>query len=118
VGSLEKRLEALERRIEPPEDEGGALRRALLRATLDEFARLKASRAPGFRGGVRIAPKDIPGQYLTKPYTTGDLIDLAIKRVWEREGLDENLMAPWMRSFKAALERQGRDLERVEDDGA
>jgi hypothetical protein len=117
MGSLEKRLEVLEGRIEPPEDEGAELRRALLRATLDEFARLKASRAPGFRGGVRIVPKDIPGQYLTKPYTTGDLIDLAIERVWEREGLDEDLMAAWKQGFKAACERQRGDLQKVEDYG-
>jgi hypothetical protein len=117
MGSLERRLDALEGRIEPPEDGRAALRRALLITTVDELARLKASRALGFRGSAPIAPKDIPGQYLTKPYTTSELIDLAIKRVWEREELDEELMAPWMRGFKGALERRGYDLEKVEDDG-
>jgi hypothetical protein len=121
VGSLEKRMENLEGRIEPPEDEGRAKRRAILRAIIEDFGRLKGSRAvhywSGPNGMTPIEPEDIPGQYLTKPYTTGDLIDLAIKRVWEREGLDEDLMAPWMQAYKGALEQRGYDLEKVEDDG-
>jgi hypothetical protein len=87
VGSIDKRLENLERRIPPPEDEGASLRRAVMRDILDEFAYLKASRAVGYRGGVRIEPEDIPGKILGPDYTTEQLWELAERRVLEREDL-------------------------------
>lgn len=117
MGSLNRRLERLEGRIEPPEDEGAELRRAVMIKVLDEFSRLKASRATGLRGGVPIVPEDIPGQYLTKPYTTGQLVELAIERVWEREELPPLLMESWVQGHKALFAQQGWDWEKVEDDG-
>jgi hypothetical protein len=48
MGSIGKRIEALEGLIQPPaspKDEAAALRRALMGNILDEVARLKASRA-------------------------------------------------------------------------
>ena len=51
MGSIDRRLENLERRIPPPEDEGASLGRAVMRDILNEFARLKASRAVGYRAG-------------------------------------------------------------------
>jgi hypothetical protein len=85
MGSIDKRIEYLEQRIRPPEqDKAVALRRALIRDTLDEFASLKASRAVHYRGGKRIEPEDIPGKILGPGYTTGDVWELARRRVLER----------------------------------
>ena len=119
MGGLKGRITHLEGRIEPvvEEDEGQAIRSALMRATLNELSRLKASRARHMRGGEYLEPEDIPGQYLTKTYTTGQLIELAIRRVWEREELPEDLMDAWTRGFKELCGRLGSDLEKVEDDG-
>jgi hypothetical protein len=121
VGSIERRIQQLEERIEPvgseAEDEARAIRRALMRATIDEIARLKSSRARHMRGGKHLESEDIPGQYLTKPYTAGQLIDLAIRLVWEREQLDEELMQTWAQTFKDFCARAGSDLEKVEDYG-
>ena len=71
MASVERRIAALEGLIQPPEqeDEAAALRRALIRDILDEFARLKASRAVHYRGGKRIESEDIPGKILGPGYT-------------------------------------------------
>jgi hypothetical protein len=56
---------------------------------LDEVARLKASRAVHYRGGipmVRIEPEDIPGKILGPGYTPEDVWELARRRVLERGG--------------------------------
>jgi len=85
MGSLDKRIEYLEQRIRLPEkDKAAALQTALIRDTLDEFARLKASRAVHYRGGKRIEPEDIPGKVLGPGYTTEDVWELARRRVLER----------------------------------
>jgi hypothetical protein len=87
MGSLEKRIEALEGLIQPPaspKDEAAVLRRALIHDTLDELARLKASRAVHYRAGKRIEPEDIPGRILGAGYTTEDVWELARRRVLER----------------------------------
>jgi hypothetical protein len=87
MGGIGKRIEYLEQRIQPPEqeDEAVALKRALIRDTLDEFASLKASRAVHYRGGQRIELEDIPAKILAPGYTTEDVWeDLARRRVLER----------------------------------
>jgi hypothetical protein len=61
-----------------------ALRTALIRDILDEFASLKASRAVHYRGGKRIEPEDIPAKILGPGYTKGDVCELAERRVLER----------------------------------
>jgi len=88
MAGMGKRIEYLEQRIRPPEqeDEAVALRRALIRDTLDEFASLKASRAVHYRGGKRIEPENIPGKILGPSYTTEDVWELAVRRVRERRG--------------------------------
>ena len=85
MGGIGKRIEYLEQRIQPPEqeDEAAALQKALIRDTLDEFASLKASRAVHYRGGKRIEPEDIPAKILGPGYTTEDVWELARKRVLE-----------------------------------
>ena len=85
MGSIDKRLEVLERLVEPPEDEAAERRRSVAREILNEFARLKASGAAHYRAGVRIEPEDIPGKILGPSYTTEQVWELAAKRVFERE---------------------------------
>ena len=87
MASIERRIEALEGRIQPPtslEDEAAARRRTLARDILDEFASLKASRAVHYRGNKRIEPEDIPAKILGPGHTTEDVWELAERRVLER----------------------------------
>ena len=87
MASIERRIEVLEGRIQPPtspEDGAAARQRALARDILEEFASLKASRAVHHRGGKRIEPEDIPGKILGFGYTTGDEWELARRLVLER----------------------------------
>jgi len=85
MGGIGKRIEYLEQRIQPPEqeDEAAALQKALIRDTLGEFASLKASRAVHYRGGKRIEPEDMTAEILGPGYTTKDVWELARKRVLE-----------------------------------
>jgi hypothetical protein len=84
MGSIDKRLEVLERLVEPPEDEAAERRRSVAREILNEFARLKASGAAHYRAGVRIEPEDIPGKILGPGYTAEQVWELAERRVLER----------------------------------
>jgi hypothetical protein len=89
MGSIDKRIEALEGRIQPPPaDEATARRRVLLRLTLDELARLRASRAVHYRAGKRIEPEDIPGKILGPGYTKRDVRELARRRAVRRAQAD------------------------------
>jgi hypothetical protein len=127
VGSLENRISRLEGRIEPPEDLEAELRRAVMRDILDELARLKASRGHGHRGGVPTEPEDIPSNILGPGYTTGQMVELAVRRVFEREHqmapgvlerhVVEDLIEKWTRTLEAHFARQGLDWNKVEDDG-
>jgi hypothetical protein len=126
VGSIESRISRLEGRIEPPEDERAALRHAVMRDILNEFARLKASRAHGYRGGVPIVPQDIPGKILGPGYSTGEMVELAVRRVFEREHriapdilerhVVEDLIQRWTSMLEAHFTRRGFDWDRVQDD--
>ena len=60
MGSIDRRIENLERLVGPPEDEAAECRRSVARETLDEFAALKASCAVHYRAGVRVEPEDMP----------------------------------------------------------
>jgi len=90
MASLDKRITDLEGRIPPPEeDEAVARRRALIRDTLDEFARLKAARAVHYRAGRRIEGEDIPLKILGPGYTREDVRELARRRVLERAAFED-----------------------------
>jgi hypothetical protein len=119
VGGLDRRLKRVEERIPPPVDEGDALRRAMMHAIMDELGRLKSSRATGYRGGdppIPIVPEDIPFKELGPGYTTGLMVELAIRRVFEREGIaDEEIIGHWAQMFRAFSEQHGQDWEKVED---
>jgi hypothetical protein len=89
MAGINRRLKDLEGRIQPPEeDEATARRRVLLRATLDELARLKASGAVHYRAGRRIEGEDIPLRILGPGYTREDVWELAHRRVLERAAQD------------------------------
>jgi hypothetical protein len=89
VGSIERRIEALEAQFVPPEDEGEQLREAIVVSILDEFSSLKACRARNvYRGGsppTPIQPTDPAGEALGYPYTTGQLTAFAVRRVIDRD---------------------------------
>jgi hypothetical protein len=111
VGSIDRRIEALENLIKPPspEDEAAKLRRAVMVDILNEISRLKSCRATsGYRGGdppTPIQPTDPTGEALGYPYTTGQLILFAVRRVFQRERdeaadvltheVTEGLVASW-----------------------
>jgi hypothetical protein len=85
VGSIERRIEALEGRVPPPKDAAEEVMRAITIGILEEFSRLKACRARGhYRGGkppTPIQPTDPAGDALGYPYTTGQLVEFAIGNV-------------------------------------
>lgn len=123
--SIERRIEQLERLIEPPAEENpeADTARALLFAIVDEVGRLKGSRAQHERGGVVVVPEDIPGQYLDAPYTFGDLVGLACRRVAERELGDdlpadevEQMVEGWTEGMRGVFERigKGASWDRIE----
>jgi hypothetical protein len=89
VAGIDKRIAELERLIVAPEDEEAERRRAVIRDILDELAALKARRARNsYRGGnppTPIQPTDPAGDVLDYPYTTGELVGFAVRRVFERE---------------------------------
>ena len=129
MASIDKRIEALEGLIGPPEepDPDRETAKALRRAILDEHARLKASRARGSRGGVPTVPEDISGKVLGPVYTTGEVVRLAVRRVAERElsgdfeeGEIEEMVAGWTEGMHALYERAGKGhlWGRVESGGA
>jgi hypothetical protein len=129
--SIDKRIEALERRIKPasPEDEGAQIRRAVMRGILDELSGLKSCRSTNsYRGGdppTPIQPTDPTGEALGYPYTTGQMVEYAIRGVFEREReiapdvlseeaveeLVEGWTASWRRLF---FEERGRDWDEIE----
>jgi hypothetical protein len=86
VGSLNGRISKLEGRIPQPPDKDGELRKALMIAFLDELSRLKSVRGHGIPriGEPNIPPFDEAGETLGYPYTFGELMELAIRRVFER----------------------------------
>jgi hypothetical protein len=126
VGSIESRISRLEGRIEPPEDERAALRHAVMRDILNEFARLKASRAHGYRGGKPMVPEDIPGKILGPGYTTGQMMELAVRRVFEREHrlapdilerhVVEDVIKKWTSMLEAHFTQRGFDWHKIEAD--
>jgi|SRR5215218_11340230 len=129
MAGIDRRLEDLEHHFRPAEprlgeeeDAGARLRRAAMVKILDEVASLKASRAGGSRGGKRIEPEDIPGKLLGPGYTSGEVWELAVRRVFEREitpfgvldsGTVEDLIETWTRFFREMLESKGRDWNEV-----
>ena len=120
MGSIDKRIADLERRIAPPspEDEGREHRRAILRQVLDELAALRACRARNsYRGGnppTPIQPTDPAGEALGYPYTKGQLTAFATRRVIEREfapeldsseAENENVVEAWVHNMRMVCEQ-------------
>ena len=90
MGSLERRIEALEKLYagdaQPEEDPGKAAEREIMVAILDELGHLKGCRAQRYRGGVPVQPTDPTGAAVGYPYTHGELTEFAIRRVADRLG--------------------------------
>jgi hypothetical protein len=124
VGSLESRLARLEglASLGPPEDKGAELRHAVMRDILDELGRLKAARARGcYRGGnppTPIQPTDPAGEVLGYPYTHGQITELGIRRLFERERVEapdiltqektEELIHNWTEAFRTQFATLGK----------
>src|SRR5215204_2823386 len=131
MGNVERRLDDLEVHFRPPgeaeEDEETQLRRAILRAVLDEISSLGASRARNrYRGGTPptpIQPTDPVGDSLGYPYTYGERTEFAIKRVLERLDLSPEeelgkIVARWVAFFRELdRERGGDRWDEVEAEG-
>ncbi len=128
MGSIDKRISRLEQNRPPEEDPQADLKWAVTRDILNELARLKASRSTNsWRGGdpmVRIEPEDIPGKILGEGYTHGQMMELAVRRVFEREheiapdilDLDttEMLIEGWTASMREWLTSNGYDWDEPE----
>jgi len=125
VANVDDRLSRLENNRPPEEDPEAALKWAVSRDILNEYARLKASRAKNsWRGGVPIVPEDIPGKILGEGYTHGQMMELAVRRVFEREHeiepdiLDrettEGLIEQWTASMRQYLTSSGYAWDEVE----
>ena len=122
---IRAQVDRLRAKMEPPVDKDAERRHAIASAILDEFAALKASRAAGYRGGVPIVPEDIPGKILGTGYTTGELVELAVRRVLEREhekapaavtkGAVERYIIGWTQLFESLSAQQ--QWNRREDEG-
>jgi hypothetical protein len=110
--SLERRIADLEHLIGQPDeaDEGAELRRSVLIDIVNELSRLKASRARnGYRGGkppTPIQPTDPAGEALGYPYTKGQLLEHAVRLVFERGEASasledtERLVAAWTEGLR------------------
>ena len=124
MGSIENRLRRLEERTPAREPEHTPAF-SKLRATLDELAALKSSRAPGYRGGVPIVPEDIPGRVpgreLGPGYTHAQLYTLAAERASVRVGAEvfplEDVPAA-VEALAVLHKARGGDPEAVADRGA
>jgi hypothetical protein len=133
VGSIERRIQALEAQFVPPEDEGEQLRKqlrkAILVSILNEFSSLKACRARNaYRGGsppTPIQPTDPAGEALGYPYTTGQLTAFAVRRVIERdfapkldlgEGEVEDAVEAWVQHMRTLGEQAAGPDSREEID--
>jgi hypothetical protein len=116
VGSIDRRIQRLEELYgmgEDTPDVGAELRAAVLHDVMAEFGRLRSCRARGvYRGGTPptpIQPTDPAGAALGYPYTTGELLEFAVRTVFEREREDleppaqaavENLITAWTANLR------------------
>jgi hypothetical protein len=128
VANVDDRLSKLEKGLPPEEDPEADLKWAVTCDILEEYSHLKASRAKNsWRGGtpmVRIEPEDIPGKILGEGYTHGQMMGLAVRRVFEREHelepdiLDrettEMLIEQWTAAMRQYITSNGYDWDEVE----
>jgi hypothetical protein len=121
VGSLDRRVEALERLYASsagePADKAKEAEREILAAILDEIGYLGACRANShYRGGTPptpIQPTDPTGDALGYPYTHGEETEFAVRRAVERLGFvgreAEELITTWVAGLRSLdRDRWGR----------
>jgi hypothetical protein len=121
VGSLDRRVEALERLYASsagePADKAKEAEREILAAILDEIGYLGACRANShYRGGTPptpIQPTDPTGDALGYPYTHGEETEFAVRWAVERLGFvgreAEELITTWVAGLRSLdRDRWGR----------
>jgi hypothetical protein len=95
---------------------------------MNEISDLRSCRSTNsYRGGkppTPIQPTDPTGAALGYPYTTGQMTEYAIQRVFEREGeiapdilgeeAVEELVARWSAFFRRLTEERGYDWDEIE----
>ncbi len=108
MGSLERRLEALEEsattRAQPP---GRSESFRKLRAVLDELASLRASGATHHRGDQRIEGEDVPRRVLGDDYSRGQLIELAAQRAADAGVFEHSEVPAIVAAMKSFADRGG-----------
>jgi hypothetical protein len=126
AGSLDKRIEALEKLYADSADEERSeaeeAERELMFAILDEIAKLGACRSNrSYRGGIPVQPTDPTGNALGYPYTFGQRDEFAARRVIERLGLSsdesEELITTWGARLRALNEYTGGRWDEVAVEG-
>ena len=110
MGSLERRIQELEGRIDTDSVRGPSESFTHLREILNELAALKASCADGFRGGVEIEPESIPRKILGPNYTHGDLLGLAVSRTVEAGKAPTERARVYLDYLREIGARRGKDL--------
>ena len=95
MGSLDRRIEDLERRFASDSSKNPSGARLQMVAILDEFAALKQSYAHGLRGGVPIVPERIPLKILGPGYTYREFVRLTLKRASEAGAFPEEEIPRW-----------------------
>jgi hypothetical protein len=90
MGSVDRRIENLERRFSETTEPGRSEASTHLRIILDELAYLKQSRAVRWTGAKKNIPLDgenIPRRILGPDYTRRQLLELAVDRSVESGGV-------------------------------
>ncbi len=106
-GSVYKRLEDLEERMQPPDTPSPDYFK--LRAILDELADLKRSCAVYHRAGVCIEPENITRKVLSPGYTHRELHRLACERASEAGAFDAGEIERLMAMLDAIYQRSDWD---------
>jgi hypothetical protein len=109
MGSIDRRLENLERRIQQTAEPEPSEARIQLRAILDELCTLKSSCAVYYRGGVRMEPENIPRRILGPGYTHAALWRLAVTRSVEAGKVPAERTEAYVKFLRGPWEREGRD---------
>jgi hypothetical protein len=117
MGSIDRRIGALERQFAAdsaargPQEPSEVITH--LRAILREFAMLKASCAPGLRGGVPIEPENIPRRILGPGYTHDELLRLAVERTVEAGSTPAERADVYLKFMRDVGNRHGKDPDAI-----
>jgi hypothetical protein len=113
MGSVNRRIGDLERRLAGTANPGRSETFGHLAAILDELALLKSGRAVYYRGGVRMEPENIPRKILGPDYTHADLSRLAVTRSVESGKVPAERTEAYIKFLHASTARAGKDPDAV-----